>query len=154
MIRTIGEQLARFISRDIIVAILTHSFGLRYKSSIFRCSKNDDSPTRLYATCASSPITTISNRRSVSCLMTFSLVEFRQCPCHGSNRWHHSYMKEMATMPSPTTTIFCLFELSALLKLGLALPSTGSPCRSPSNTGILGMWRTRIPTIYGHGGYG
>lgn len=29
---------------------LTHSFGLRYRSSILRCSKNEDRPTRLYAT--------------------------------------------------------------------------------------------------------
>lgn len=39
-------------------------------------------------------------------------------------------------MPKPTTTIFCL--LGAALKPGLALPSTGSPCRSPSRTGMAG----------------
>lgn len=39
-------------------------------------------------------------------------------------------------MPKPTTTIFRLAW--AALKPGLALPSTGSPCRSPSRTGMAG----------------
>jgi hypothetical protein len=42
-------------------------------------------------------------------------------------------MNEMATIPSPTTTIFSLWTLFA----GLGLPSTGSPCRSPSSTGMM-----------------
>jgi len=46
-------------------------------------------------------------------------------------------MKEMATMPRPTTTIFFL-EFS--LDPGPGLPSTGSPYRSPSRTGMTGYW--------------
>lgn len=46
-------------------------------------------------------------------------------------------MSEIATIPSPTITIFCRWTW--LVALGL--PSTGSPYRNPSSTGI-GMTET------------
>lgn len=57
-------------------------------------------------------------------------------------------MKEMATMPRPTTTIIFL-EVSLIP--GPGLPSTGSPCRSPSKSGMTGYWSTEDehPTKYG-----
>lgn len=42
------------------------------------------------------------------------------------------YMSEIATIPSPTMTIFWRWTWFA----GLGLPSTGSPYRSPSSTGM------------------
>lgn len=42
------------------------------------------------------------------------------------------YMSEIATIPSPTITIFWRWTWFA----GLGLPSTGSPYRRPSNTGM------------------
>lgn len=42
------------------------------------------------------------------------------------------YMSEIATIPSPTITIFWRWTWFA----GLGLPSTGSPYRSPSSTGM------------------
>lgn len=41
------------------------------------------------------------------------------------------YMREIATIPSPTTTIFWRWTWFAE-----GLPSTGSPYRSPSSTGM------------------
>jgi hypothetical protein len=46
-------------------------------------------------------------------------------------------MSEIATIPSPTITIFWRW-----IWLGLGLPSTGSPYRNPSSTGIAGMTET------------
>src|SRR5690606_41188212 len=52
----------------------THSAGLRYRSLIFLVSKKSVRPTLLYATCASSPMTSISYRfDSASSLIIFSL---------------------------------------------------------------------------------
>ena len=49
-----------------------------------------------------------------------------------------SYMNEIATMPKPTTTIFRRGELLAFSHvMEQALPSIGSPSRSPSNMGMI-----------------
>jgi hypothetical protein len=45
-------------------------------------------------------------------------------------------MKEIATMPKPTTTILCLWQESGFA-LGTALPPAGSPCRTLSSTGMV-----------------
>lgn len=47
-------------------------------------------------------------------------------------------MKEIDTIPKPTTTIFFLpFPCEPVFALVLALPSTGSPYRILSSTGML-----------------
>ena len=87
----------------------THCFGWRYKFSTFRCWKKPVNPTRLYAKCASSPMTvTSSSLLFASSLINFSLQPISHCPSH-TRPESNTHTKLIPTIPKPTTTTTTLF---------------------------------------------
>lgn len=128
----------------------THSFGLRYKFSTSRCWKKLVSPTRLYARCASSPMTMTSySRLLASSFISFSLPEVSHYCSIPSTYQSLTHIKLIPTMPNPTTTIF--FRAPPCGSFSEPFTPSGPPSIGPaliSCTGICGCQLLDI--IRGH----